>query len=269
MKSRPWPSSDPASPSRSEERGLLEIEHLTVSVRGEAGDNVLLRDVTFAVNSRQVSALIGESGAGKTILAKTVSGLLDPGSFDIRGRIRWKGKSIVEKTRLKELRGRTILYAPQNAAASLDPVMKIGKQLLESAVIPDWEVREILRRLGIDDADRVMQSYPFELSGGENERCLIAMALALKPELLILDEPTAELDAHVQAELMDLLNDFQKDLGLTLLIITHNLFLVRKMADRICIIRDGSIVEYGDREKILHAPIHPYAREIVFRALND
>jgi ABC-type glutathione transport system ATPase component len=247
---------------------LLETEHLTVSVSREAGDNVLLRDVAFAVNSRKVTALIGESGAGKTMLAKTISGLLDPGIFDIRGHIRWKGKSVVEGARLRELCGRTILYVPQNAAASLNPVMKIGKQLLEAAVIPRREVCEILRRLGLDDADRVMRAYPFELSGGENERCLIAMALALKPELLILDEPTAELDSRVQGEMMDLLDEFQKALDLTLLIITHNLFLVRKMADRIYIIRDGSIVEHGDREAILNAPVHPYTREIVFRALN-
>lgn len=247
---------------------MLETEHLTVSVRGEAEENVLLRDVTFAVNSSQVTALIGESGAGKTILAKTISGLLDPGGFSISGHIRLKGNLISEKTRLEELRGRTILYAPQNAAASLDPVMKIGKQLSEAAVISGVEICKILHRLGLDDADRIMRSYPFELSGGENERCLIAMALALKPELLILDEPTAELDGHVQVEMMGLLDDFQKDLDLTLLIITHNLFLVRKMADRIYIIRDGSIVEYGDRDTILHAPVHPYTREIVFRALN-
>ena len=247
---------------------MLETEHLTVSVHGEAGDSTLLRDVTFALNFRQVTALIGESGAGKTILAKTISGLLDSGNFDIRGNIRLKGKPVVGRTQWKELRGRTILYAPQNAAASLNPAMKIGKQLLEAAVIPSEEVCQILRRLGLDDSDRVMRSYPFELSGGENERCLIAMALALKPELLILDEPTAELDSHVQVEMMDLLYDFQKDLALTLLIITHNLFLVRKLADRISIIRDGSIVEHGDRETILNAPVHPYTREIVFRALN-
>jgi ABC-type glutathione transport system ATPase component len=268
LKSRSWPSSDPAPPSNPEERGFIETEHLTVFVRGASGENALLRDVAFTVNSRQVTALIGESGAGKTLLAKTISGLLDPGIFDIRGLIRLKGKPVVEWTRLKELRGRTILYAPQNAAASLNPVMKIGKQLLEAAVIPGEEVCQILRRLGLADADRVMRAYPFELSGGENERCLIAMALALRPELLILDEPTAELDAHVQEEMMDLLDDFQKDLDLTLLIITHNLFLVRKMADRIYIIRDGSIVEHGGRETILHAPVHPYTREIVFRALN-
>jgi len=247
---------------------FLETEELTVSVRTKTEGTVLLRNISLQVNSGEVTALIGESGAGKTLLAKTISGLLDPERFVIRGRMSLKGKPVADWNSPRAWRGRTILYAPQNAAASLDPVMRIGKQIRETSVVSEREVRRILQRLGFDDPERIMRAYPFELSGGENQRCLFALVLAMNPELLILDEPTAELDARVQLEMMALLEGFQKDLGLTLLILTHNLFLVRKMADWIYVIRNGTILEHGDRESVLNAPVHPYTREIIGLTLD-
>ena len=247
---------------------FLETEDLTVSVRTKAEGIDLLHNISLHVNAGEVTALIGESGAGKTLLAKTISGLLDPERFVIQGRMSLKGIPIVDWNSPHARRGRTILYAPQNAAASLDPIMRIGKQIQETRVVSENELRRILQRLGFDEPERIMRSYPFELSGGENQRCLFALVLAMKPELLILDEPTAELDARVQLEMMALLDQFQNELGLTLLILTHNPFLVRKMADRIYVIRNGMILEHGDRESVLYAPVHPYTREIVGLTLD-
>lgn len=241
---------------------LLSVRHLGVEVIGAADVVALLQDISIDLKANQITCLIGESGSGKTIFSKTISALLPENIFVKKGDIFYKGESVDYKT-LRKLRGSHIFYSPQNAAASLNPVLKIKRQINETSKINHAQLIDLLRNLDFHDPERILNSYPFELSGGENQRCLLAMAAALKPELLILDEPTSALDHHLQDGFMDLIKKIQQQYGITILLITHNLSIVENVSDYIYIILKGEIVEQGTPEDLFSSPACAYTREIV------
>jgi len=241
---------------------LLETRDLWVENRDPDPKQAVLRGVDLKISSGQITVLLGESGAGKTMLAKAFSGLLPAGFFVGRGSIVYAGKCVSTAAAWAELRGRKIFYSPQNAAASLNPVMTIGRQIDEYSRIAESQLLEMMSALHFVQPRRILASYPFMLSGGENQRCLLAMALAGRPELLILDEPTAELDSEAQADFLRVLLDYQSRYALTVLLISHHLNLIKECAQNLCILCAGTIAAAGTPATVLAASDHPYARAI-------
>jgi len=241
---------------------LLRAEGLWVE-RGPAGSaQPVLRGIDLELPAGRVTVLLGETGAGKTILARALAGLL-PEGFRVRGgRIVFHGRELGASGSWDGVRGRRIFYAPQNATACLNPVLTLGQQVRECSRIGEGELTDMLFRLQLGDPVRVLRSYPHALSGGENQRCLLALALASCAELLILDEPTSEIDALAQDKCMDALLDGQRSRGLTVLMISHHLGFVRRVAQNLCVMSRGEVVAAGDPQAVLGSPAHPYVREI-------
>jgi microcin C transport system ATP-binding protein len=246
--------------------GLVRTENLVVEKQGLRGGQpfCLLRDINIEIEENKITCLMGESGAGKTIFARTISALLPEYVFMTNGTIYYEDQP-VDYNELKKMRGSHIFYAPQNAAACLNPVIKIKHQIRETSKISYSQLMEILGNLNFSagDAKRILGAYPFQLSGGENQRCLLAVAITRNPRLLILDEPTASLDQQLQESFMELIKEVQQQYRLTFLLITHNLSIVRGIADYIHIIFRGEIVDEGTPEELFSCPAHDYTREIV------
>jgi ABC-type glutathione transport system ATPase component len=241
---------------------LLRAENLCVEDRRHGQQRPVLRAINFKIMANQITVLLGESGAGKTMLAKAFSGLLPEGFFVNRGFIAYREKRLAEPVSWLGIRGCKIFYSPQNAAASLNPVLTIGRQIRECSRIGEEQLLEMLAGMEFRDPLRIMRSYPFMLSGGENQRCLLAMALAGRAELLILDEPTAELDAGAQDELIRVLRTHQRQNGLAVLLISHHLDLIKSIAENLYVMCAGEIVDSGIPAAVFRAPGHPYTREI-------
>lgn len=242
---------------------LFSVKDLCVEAYGGKGCSLpLLKNVDIAVGENRVTALIGESGAGKTLLAKAMAALLPAGMRVTGGRFFYKGEE-VDQDWLKRARGTYIFYAPQNAAASFNPVVRIKKQIMETAQIPKEELLDILAFLNLDDPARVLNAYPCQLSEGENQRALLALALSLRAEIVILDEPTSALDTDSQHDFMKLIEQTRARFKVAFLLVSHNLALVRHSADRIYILLNGRIVDQGVSEILFKNPSHRYTKEIV------
>jgi ABC-type glutathione transport system ATPase component len=240
---------------------MLRAEGLWVETA--AGRHLpLLRGVDLHVPAGRVTVLLGASGAGKTLLARALSGLLPPEVRVGRGRVLLGNREMACAADWAGIRGREVFYAPQNAAASFNPVLTIGRQIRECSRIGSGELEGLLTRLQFADPGRVLRSYPFALSGGENQRCLLALALACGAGTLILDEPTSEIDAAAHDEFVSVLLDHQRRRGLTVLLISHHLGFVGRIADRLGIMCGGEMVAAGEPLGVLASPVHPYAREI-------
>ncbi|NIM15292.1 MAG: ATP-binding cassette domain-containing protein [Candidatus Aminicenantes bacterium] len=224
----------------------------------------LLRNINIEIEENKITCLMGESGAGKTIFARTLSALLPERVVMTKGTI-YYGDQPVDYDGLKKMRGSHIFYAPQNAAACLNPCIKIKRQIRETSKIPYNQLMEILENLNFPagEAERILGAYPFQLSGGENQRCLLAVAMTRNPQLLILDEPTASLDQQLQESFMELIKKVQQQYGFTILLITHNLSIVRGTANYIYIILKGEIVDEGMPGDLFSSPAHDYTKEIV------
>lgn len=241
---------------------LLEARGLDIERCDGGASRPVLRGVDLGVAAGAVTVLLGETGAGKTLLARALVGLL-PARFRVAGgRIRYCGRTLAAAGDWQGIRGREIFYAPQNAAACLNPVLTIGRQLRECSRIPGLELAGLLERLQLGDPGRVLASYPCDLSGGENQRCLLAMALASGAATLILDEPTAEIDADAQEEFVRVLREQRRRRSLAVLLITHHLGLIDGIADRVCVLSRGRTVAGGDPRAVFASPEHPYVREI-------
>ncbi|MFV2064986.1 MAG: ABC transporter ATP-binding protein, partial [Chloroflexota bacterium] len=240
---------------------LLEVSNLHVAAAG--GD--ILRGVDLAVAAGEVVGIVGESGCGKTTLGLAVLGLLGRARAITRGRVELAGELIgaPDTDRTAGLRGGRISFVPQDP---FDPLRRMGSQVrrpLElhrglSAAEADTRVVELLARLGMPEPDVVMQRYPHQLSGGMLQRSAIAAALSCGPELVVADEPTTALDVLVQIQVIESFLDLVHELGTSLLIITHDLRLLRRTADRIAAMYAGKIVEFGPAERLLDRPRHPY-----------
>ncbi|HEY0215826.1 MAG TPA: ABC transporter ATP-binding protein [Cellulomonas sp.] len=253
---------------------LLSVRDLRVSVRVGDQDVPLLRDGTFTVEHGQVVCLVGESGSGKSVLARTVMGLTQrDASMTVSGSVRLEGAELVGRpeAELRELRGRQLSMIFQEPMSSLDPVYSVRSQMREAVrrrrhlrgPALDAHLVELLRRVGINDGARVLDRHPFELSGGMCQRVMIAMGLAGEPQLLIADEPTTALDVTIQAQILDLVEDLQDRAAMSMLMVTHDMGVAARVADRIVVMYAGRIVEDGTPEQIFRAPRHPYTRGLL------
>ncbi len=253
---------------------LLSVRDLAVSFGRGADEVRAVRSISFDIDKGETVALVGESGSGKSVTALSVLQLLPyPLAHHPSGSIRFRGQELVgaaEET-LRKIRGNDISMIFQEPMTSLNPLHTIEKQVNEvlflhkglNAAAARARTLELLHMVGIADAGKRLHAYPHELSGGQRQRVMIAMALANDPDLLIADEPTTALDVTIQAQILKLLKDLQARLGMALLLITHDLGIVRKMAKRICVMTQGEIVEQGPVETVFDRPQHDYTRRLL------
>jgi oligopeptide/dipeptide ABC transporter ATP-binding protein len=251
---------------------LVTVENLQVQFFGGAHPVRAVDGVSFDIAEGETVALVGESGCGKSVTALALARLVPqpPGRY-AGGRISFGGRDVLamDEATLRQLRGRAISYVFQEPGSALNPVFTIGWQIMEAlrSHRPDAdahaEALEMMRLVGIPEPERRLASYPHELSGGQQQRVMIAMAIACRPKLLVADEPTTALDVTIQAQILDLLRDLQKRLGMAMLLITHNLGLVAETAHRMFVMYAGRIVESGAAPEVLAAPRHPYTRALL------
>ncbi len=253
---------------------LLRVQDLTVSYRtGRSGLVPAVRGISFDIADGEIVSLVGESGSGKSTTALAVLGLLAPGS-QLTGRLEFEGQSLVGATprQWRAIRGRQIAFIPQDPTVSLNPTRRIGRQIAEAIRIHDRStprsevhdrVIELLDRVGIPQPDLRARQYPHELSGGMRQRVLIAAALANEPQLIVADEPTSALDVTVQKQVLDHIHALRSDLGLAVLLITHDLGVATDRSDRIVVLSDGLVEESATAEQILHSPSSEYTRRLL------
>jgi microcin C transport system ATP-binding protein len=264
---------------------LLNIDQFNLSFYLDTGkkepeNKQVLFDVSLSVKQGETVALVGESGSGKSVTALSVMRLLEDSSrVDCSGSIYFEGKDVFQlsKKGIRELRGNRVAMIFQEPMTSLNPVYSIGNQLIEPLVLhqnmnkydANKEAIRLLERTGIKEATTRMNHFPHQLSGGQRQRIMIAMALACRPSLLIADEPTTALDVTIQAQILELIQDLQEEFGMALLLITHDLAMVRKIAEYIHIMKDGKIVECGETKNILNTPKHPYTKHLMESVPNE
>ncbi len=248
---------------------LFEIDGLVVEFTTSAGPLRAVNGVSFQVAAGEIVAVVGESGSGKTVTALSALRLLpEPPGRIVEGSIRLNGENLLalDADGIRRVRGRRIAMVFQDPMTSLNPVLPIGRQLTEgmrlhlghSAGTARERAVGLLRLVGLSEPERRLRDYPHHLSGGMRQRAMVAMALACEPELIIADEPTTALDVTIQAQILELLRDLCRRLGVALVIITHNLGVVARYADRVNVMYAGRIVERGSADQIYHRPSHPY-----------
>jgi microcin C transport system ATP-binding protein len=251
---------------------ILQVRDLSVTFRSRDETVRAVRNVSFEIAKGETLALVGESGSGKSVTALSTVSLL-PESAEITGSILYEGTEMVgapEKD-LRRVRGNDISFIFQEPMTSLNPLHTIERQLGESLALHQGvtgaqarpRILDLLNKVGIRNPESRLADYPHQLSGGQRQRVMIAMALANDPDLLIADEPTTALDVTIQAQILELLKDLQREQGLALLFITHDLGIVRRMADRVCVMKDGEIVEKNDAAALFAAPQHPYTKTLL------
>ncbi|MCY3995317.1 MAG: ABC transporter ATP-binding protein [Rhodobacter sp.] len=251
---------------------LLEVRDLSVRFRHEGGATEAVRGVSFDVGRGETVALVGESGSGKSVSALSTVSLL-PDNATISGSVTYRGTQMVGAPEgdLRKVRGNDISFIFQEPMTSLNPLHTLKKQIGESLALHQGLTGEaaririvrLLTRVGIDRPEQRMNAYPHELSGGQRQRVMIAMALANGPDLLVADEPTTALDVTIEAQILELLHELKRTEAMSLLFITHDLGIVRRIADRVCVMQDGSIVEQGTVAEIFGNPGHPYTRKLL------
>ncbi len=256
----------------SQDTPLLDVRGLDVDIAGEAGMTHAVKRLELAISQRQTFALVGESGCGKSITALALLRLLPDAGRIVGGQIDLDGQDLnrLPESAMRGVRGGRIGIIFQEPSTSLNPVMRVGDQIIETltahtplrgaaarARAIDW-----LRRVGIPEPERRVDDYPFQFSGGQKQRVMIAIALAAEPLLLIADEPTTALDVTVQAQVLDLLADIQREMGMAVMLITHDLAVVKNVAHHVALMRGGEIVESASAEEFFRAPKHPYARQL-------
>ena len=251
---------------------LLAVHNLSVSFAQDGRQIQAVNGVSFTVAKGETVALVGESGSGKSVTALSTVGLLAENAT-VAGSVTWQGREMVGASErdLRRVRGNDISFIFQEPMTSLNPLHSIERQLAESLALHQGltgqparaRILDLLIKVGIRDPESRLSAYPHQLSGGQRQRVMIAMALANGPELLIADEPTTALDVTIQAQILDLLADLKRDEGLSLLFITHDLTIVRRIADRVCVMQGGEIVEQGPTRDIFANPAHPYTRKLL------
>jgi microcin C transport system ATP-binding protein len=256
------------------QRELIKVEDLSVDFRGGGKITHAVKHVSFDIGRAETVALVGESGSGKTVTALSILKLLPyPSASHPSGKIWFKGENLMSlrDAALRSIRGNNVSMIFQEPMTSLNPLHTIEQQVGEILKIhrglSDRAARErvldLLGKVGIDDPKGRLVSYPHQLSGGQRQRVMIAMALANEPDLLIADEPTTALDVTIQAQILDLLAKLKDEFHMAMLLITHDLGIVRKMADRVCVMNNGEIVERGATQQIFASPQHPYTKHLL------
>ncbi len=252
---------------------ILSVESLSVSVDTEAGHRPLVQDISFALRRGETLAVAGESGSGKSITSLAIMGLLPTHVRATSGAIWLGGTDLlrVPEAQMRALRGNRVAMIFQEPMTSLNPLMTVGSQLVEAIraheALPRRAARaralEVLREVRLSEPERRLDQYPHELSGGMRQRVMIALAVALRPDVLIADEPTTALDVTVQREVLDLLRDLRREMGTAIVLITHDMGVVAEMADRVVVMKDGRMVEEGCVGQIFHAPREAYTRALL------
>ncbi|NJK90854.1 MAG: ABC transporter ATP-binding protein [Blastochloris sp.] len=252
---------------------LLKVEQLSIRFHS-ANDSLLAVDqIGFSLGAGETLAIVGESGSGKSVTALALTRLLpSPPSCQIEGAIELEGQDILKLSakELMKIRGKRIAYIFQEPSTSLNPVFSIRSQIAEVLALHrpeikdhDAEIVRLLDLVGIRDARKRLHDYPHQLSGGMQQRVMIAMALACQPDILVADEPTTALDVTIQAQIMNLLKDLKARLSMSVILITHNFGIVAGFADRVLVMYKGKIVEEGSASHVLHQPQHPYTRALI------
>ena len=256
------------------DKTLLEIRNLSVDFHSAGNVNHAVRNVSFDIRKGETVALVGESGSGKSVTALSAVRLLPyPAAHHPSGEILFKGRDALKMSNadIHQIRGNDIGMIFQEPMTSLNPLHKVEKQVGEVLKLHQGmsngeaaeRTIELLQHAGIRNPAQRIHSFPHQLSGGQRQRVMIAMALANNPDLLIADEPTTALDVTIQAQILELLKTLQSELGMAMLLITHDLGIVRKMAERVCVMRYGEIVERGPVEQIFEDPQHSYTKHLM------
>ena len=250
---------------------MLEIRDLHVKFHDR--DREAVSGVSLHIGDGEILGLVGESGSGTSVTAMSIAGLLPRRQCYYTGEILLDGKDLLhaDRAELRKLHGREIGVVFQEPMSSMDPLMKIGEQVEEVLLIHTKLTKEERRRMALEamaavelaDPEAVYDKYPHELSGGMLQRAMIAAAIVIKPRLLLLDEPTTALDVTIQAQILDLLKKLNRESGISMLFISHNLNVVRKLCRRVAVMQRGVLVEEGETETVFHHPRHPYTQRLV------
>lgn len=252
---------------------LLEVTKLKTVFKGDMGETISVDDIDFYVNEGETLCIVGESGCGKSVTSLSIMRLLGRGGEVVQGQILFEGRELLELSdkELDDIRGNKLTMIFQDALASLNPVFTIGNQLMESIrshlKLDKREARlraiELLTKVGLAEPEKLLRKYPFTLSGGMRQRVMIAMALSCNPRLLIADEPTTALDVTIQAQIMKLMRDLQRELSMAIILITHDIGIVAEMADRVLVMYAGQVVEEARVTDLFRSPAHPYTKALM------
>ena len=245
---------------------ILRYEHVDISYNGVK----VVKDVSFTVDEGEILGIVGESGSGKSTLIKAAMGLLGPDGLVTRGDIRYKGKNLPDlpENEMRRLNGPELGMIFQSAGSSFCPIRTVGAQLYESMTehiaMPREQfiarASELLRKIGFENGQRILDSYPFELSGGMQQRVGIAAAMLLNPSVLLADEPTSALDVSVQKQVVEEMLLVRESFGTAIVLVTHNIGVIGAMADKVLVMKNGESVEYGEAEQVLNHPQAEYTR---------
>tara|TARA_B100000212_G_scaffold77378_1_gene54847 strand:- start:1607 stop:3193 length:1587 start_codon:yes stop_codon:yes gene_type:complete len=256
-------------------KNIVEVKDLSINFKVRDGSFCAVDNISFDIEKNKTLALVGESGSGKSVTAMSIMQLLPvpQATYKKSSSITFNGNEMIgaSKKELLEIRGNIISMVFQEPMTSLNPYHRVGDQITESVLLHTnkskkdayEEAIQLMDLVEIDDSERRFKSYPHELSGGQRQRIMIAMALVNKPELLIADEPTTALDVTIQAQILDLMSKLKKELGMSILFITHDLGLVEEFSDQVCVMQNGKIVEKGDTSIVFANPSHPYTQKLL------
>ena len=252
---------------------LLEIRNLSVDIMSTRGLIHAVRQVNMDLEPGVIHGIVGESGCGKSVTAKSIMRLHNPRTVRIRGEINFEGKNLLElsEREMQKIRGRKISMIFQDPMSALNPLFRIGDQISEIFMLHFHDSREtakkktleLLEQVGIHPAEVRYNQYPFEFSGGMLQRVVIAMAIAAKPELIIADEPTTALDVTIQAQILELLSQLQKDLGVAIMIITHNFGIVSEICNDVSVMYAGTVLETGKKKDLFLNAVNPYSEALI------
>ena len=253
---------------------LVEIKNLSVGFHSQGRPSNVVHSISFKIPKGKTVAIVGESGSGKTVTALSILKLLPyPSAFHNSGQIIFNNTNLIslEKNRMQKIRGKNITAIFQEPMTSLNPLHTIEKQINEIIMLhsplsyneASKQTINLLKQVGLIDLAQRIKAYPHELSGGQRQRVMIAMSIANNPDLLIADEPTTALDVTIQLQILDLLKSIQKKMNMSILFISHDLAVVKKIADYICIMKDGHIVEQNTKENIFSKPQHYYTKKLI------
>ncbi|MGI6716842.1 MAG: ABC transporter ATP-binding protein [Eubacteriales bacterium] len=252
---------------------LLEVNNLHTSFFTNAGEVKAVNGISFNLDRGKVLGIVGESGSGKSVTAYSIMQILAPTGKIVDGSIKFDGRELVGagESVMKTIRGNRISIIFQDPMTSLNPTYTIGHQLMEAILLHTKRNKkqayeravEMLRLVNVNEPEKRMKQYPFEFSGGMRQRVIIAMALACEPDILIADEPTTALDVTIQAQILELMSSLQKELGMAIILITHDLGVVAQMCDEVIVMYAGSICEQGTADEIFYRPAHEYTKGLM------
>ena len=252
---------------------LLEVKDLHTSFFTDAGEVRAVNGVSFNLGKGKVLGIVGESGSGKSVTAYSIMQILANAGRIVSGSIKFNGEELVGagEKKMKEIRGNRISIIFQDPMTSLNPTYTIGKQLMEAILLHTGRNKqqareraiEMLKLVNVNEPEKRMKQYPFEFSGGMRQRVMIAMALACEPDILIADEPTTALDVTIQAQILELMKQLQEELGMAIIMITHDLGVVAQMCDEVIVMYAGSICEQGTADEIFYSPRHEYTKGLL------